>query len=58
MNMVITGLIALTFMSFRDCIMIYIANISVFSGVIMGLVGVLSLLEKKLIGGGDCKVLN
>lgn len=37
--------------------MIYIASISVFSGVIIGLVGILSLLEKKLIGGGDCKVL-
>ena len=37
--------------------MIYIASISVFSGVIIGLVSVLSLLEKKVIGGGDCKVL-
>ncbi len=37
--------------------MIYLASISVFSGVIIGLVSVLSLLEKKVIGGGDCKVL-
>ena len=33
--------------------MIYLASISVFSGVIIGLVGVLSLLEKKVIGGGN-----
>ena len=37
--------------------MVYLASISVFSGVIIGLVGVLSLLEKKLVAGGDCKVL-
>ncbi len=37
--------------------MIYVASISVFSGVIIGLVSILSLLEKKVIGGGDCKVL-
>ena len=37
--------------------MVYIASISVFSGVIIGLVGLLSLLEKKLVQGGDCKVL-
>ncbi|MGA0242250.1 MAG: NADH:ubiquinone reductase (Na(+)-transporting) subunit F [Candidatus Marinamargulisbacteria bacterium] len=37
--------------------MVYIASISVFSGVIMGLVGVLALLERKLVSGGDCKVL-
>jgi Na+-transporting NADH:ubiquinone oxidoreductase subunit F len=37
--------------------MIYVASISVFSGVIIGLVALLSLLEKKLVSGGDCKVL-
>ena len=37
--------------------MIYIASVSVFSGVIIGLVSLLSLLEKKLVSGGDCKVL-
>ena len=36
--------------------MVYIASISVFSGVIIGLVGLLALLEK-LAQGGDCTVL-
>ena len=35
----------------------YVASISVFSGVIIGLVALLSLLEKKLVNANDCKVL-
>ena len=37
--------------------MIYIASISVFSGIIIGLVSLLALLEKTLVQGGDCTVL-
>ena len=37
--------------------MVYLASMVVFTVLIIGLVGILALLEKKLVASGDCKVL-